>query len=141
MAVTTTTPDLKVGSVYREAGRTYRAHPVALLVPGAILFLAFGVPSALFGEATTDQGVGPVLAALIAQSLGALSSFLYYGYCEEVADQARSGEVSVRAALADTRPVLLKLIAVSIIVELLVGLGLVLLIVPGIILAVRWALV
>jgi flagellar biosynthesis protein FlhB len=141
MAVTTTSTDLKVGSVYREAGRTYRSHPVALLVPGAILFLAFGVPSALFGEATTDQGAGAVVAALLAQSLGALSSFLYYGYCEEVADQARSGEVSVRRALNETRPVVLKLAAVSVVVELLVGLGLVLFIVPGVLLAVRWGLV
>ena len=131
----------EVGRVYRDAWRTYRAHPAALLVPGAVLFTLFGIPSALFGEVTTDRGPGEVVAALTGQALGFLSSFLYYGYCEEVADQARSGVVSVRAALADTRPVLLKLIAVSIIVELLVGLGLVLLIVPGIILAVRWALV
>jgi hypothetical protein len=141
MAVTTTSPDLRVGSVYREAARTYRAHPAALLVPGAILFLIFGVPSVLFGEATTDQGAGNLLAALLAQSLGAFSSFLYYGYCEEVADQARSGEVSVRRALNETRPVVLKLAAVSLIVELLAGLGLVLLIVPGLLLAARWGLV
>jgi len=141
VAVTTTSTDLRVGSIYREAGRTYRAHPAALLVPGAILFLIFGVPSVLFGEATTDQGAGAVLAALLAQTVGTLSSFLYYGYCEEVADQARSGQVSVRRALNETRPVLLKLAAVSVIVELLAGLGLVLFIVPGVLLAARWGLV
>jgi hypothetical protein len=141
MAVTTTSADLKVGSVYREAGRTYRAYPAALLVPGAILFLIFGVPSVLFGEATTDQGAGAVATALIAQTVGSLSSFLYYGYCEEVADQARSGQVSVRRALNETRPVVLKLAAVSVVVDLLVVLGLVLLIVPGVFLAARWGLV
>src|SRR4051794_7159967 len=104
MAVTTTSPDLRVGNVYREAGRTYRAYPAALLVPGAILFLTFGVPSVLLGEATTDQGAGGVLTALIAQTVGSLSSFLYYGYCEEVADQARAGQVSVRRALNETKP-------------------------------------
>ena len=141
MAVTTTSADLGVGSVYREAGRTYRSHPAALLVPGAILFLIFGVPSVLFGEATTDQGAGAVLAALLAQTVGSLASFLYYGYCEEVADQARSGNVSVRRALDETRPVVLKLAAVSVVVDVLVGLGLILLIVPGVLLAVRWGLV
>src|SRR2546423_7228435 len=105
MAVPTTSADLKVGSVYREAARTYRAHPVALLVPGAVLFLVFGVPSVLFGEATTDEGAGAVLTAVVAQALGSLSSFVYYGYCEEVADQARSGQVSVRRALEETKPV------------------------------------
>src|SRR5206468_3574713 len=44
-------------------------------------------------------------------------------------------------ALAETRPVLLKLMWVSVIVEVLVAFGLVLLIVPGILLTVRWALV
>src|SRR4051812_28063563 len=141
MAVTTTSADLKVGSVYREAGRTYRAYPAALLVPGAILFIIFGVPSVLFGEATTDQGAGAVATALIAQTVGSLSSFLYYGYCEEVADQARSGQVSVRRALEETRPVVLKLAAVSVVVDVLVGLSLLLLIVPGVLLATRWSLV
>jgi len=46
----------------------------------------------------------------------------------------------VRRALAETRPVLFKLIAVSVIVEVLVAFGLLLLIVPGILLAARWAL-
>lgn len=141
MAVTTTIPEVKVGSVYREAARTYRSHPAALLVPGAILFLIFGVPSVLFGEATTDQGAGAVVAALIAQTIGSLSSFLYYGYCEEVADQARSGEVSVRRALNETKPVVLKLAAVSVVVDVLVVLGLIGLIVPGVLLAARWGLV
>lgn len=141
MAVTTTSPDLRVGSVYREAARTYRSHPAALLVPGAILFLIFGVPSVLFGEATTDEGTGAVAAALTAQTLGSLSSFLYYGYCEEVADQARSGEVSVRRALNETRPVVLKLAAVSVVVDVFVVLGLILFIIPGVLLAARWGLV
>jgi hypothetical protein len=131
----------EVGSVYREAGRIYRAHPAALLVPGAVLFLLFGVPSALLHEVTPDQGVGAVLLVLAVQTLGFTSSYLYYGYCEEVADQSRSGEVSIGRALEDTRHVLFKLIAVSVIVELLVGLGLLLFIVPGVLLAARWAVV
>ena len=141
MAVTTTSPAVRVGSVYREAGRMYRSHPAALLVPGAILFLIFGVPSVLFGEATTDEGAGAVVAALVAQTVGSLSSFLYYGYCEEVADQARSGSVSVRRALNETKPVVLKLAAVSVVVDVFVVFGLILLIVPGVLLAARWGLV
>ena len=131
----------EVGSVYRDAWRIYRAHPAALLLPGAVLFLLFGVPSALLHEVSSDQGIATVLLVLAVQTLGFTSSYLYYGYCEEVADQSRKGEVSISRALEDTRHVLLKLITVSVIVELLVGLGLLLLIIPGVLLAVRWAVV
>jgi hypothetical protein len=131
----------EVVSVYRDAWRTYRAYPAALLVPGAILFLAFGVPSALLHEVHSDDGVAAVVVVVAVQTLGFTASYLYYGYCEEVADQARGGAVSIRRALEDTRPVLFKLIAVSVIVEVLVGLGLLLLIVPGVLLAARWAVV
>jgi hypothetical protein len=131
----------EVAGVYRDAWRIYRAEPVALLVPGGILFLVFGVPSALLHEISSDQGVAAVLLVLAVQALGFSSSYLYYGYCEEVADQSRRGDVSIRRALEDTRHVLLKLIAVSVIVEVLVGLGLLLFIVPGVLLAVRWAVV
>jgi hypothetical protein len=131
----------EVGGVYRDAWRIYRAHPAALLLPGAVLFLVFGVPSALLHEVNSNEGLAAVLLVLAVQTLGFTSSYLYYGYCEEVADQSRTGEVSIRRALEDTRHVLLKLIAVSVIVELLVGLGLLLLIVPGVLLAARWAVV
>ena len=141
MAVSTAIPATKVGSVYRDAWRIYRSHPWALLVPGAVLFGVFGLPSAFLSETTTKDGLPAGLLSVGAQTLGWISSFLYYGYCEEVAEQARTGEVSVRRALAETRPVLLKLMAASVIVELLVAFGLVLLIVPGILLTVRWALV
>jgi hypothetical protein len=133
--------DLRAAGIYREAGRIYRAHPVALLLPGAALFLVFGVPSVLFGEATTTQGAEAFATALTAQSLGLVSSFLYYGYCEEIADQSRTGGVSVSRALRETRGVLFKLIVVSVIVDVLVVLGLALLIVPGILLSARWGLV
>jgi flagellar biosynthesis protein FlhB len=131
----------EVGAVYRGAWRIYRAHPAALLLPGAVLFLLFGVPSALLHEVNSNDGVATVALVLAVQTLGFTSSYLYYGYCEEVADQSRSGEVSIARALEDTRQVLFKLIAVSVIVELLVGVGLLLFIVPGVLLAVRWAVV
>jgi hypothetical protein len=135
-----------VGSVYREALRIYRLHPVAILVPGIVLFVIFGLPSALLNEVHTASGVDfpveQVALVLGVQSLGLTSSFLYYGYCEKVADQSRrQAEVSVRRALWDTWHVLPMLITASIVAELLVGIGLVLLIVPGVYLACRFAVV
>src|SRR5713226_1678599 len=135
----------EVGSVYREAWRTYRSHPVALLGPGAVLFLAFGLPSALLHEVHTtsvDLAVERLALVLSVQTLGFTSSFLYYGYCEKVAAQSRrQAEVSVRRALSDTWHVLPMLITASIVAELLVGIGFVLLILPGVYLLCRFAVV
>ncbi|HEV7461516.1 MAG TPA: hypothetical protein VGN78_13345 [Solirubrobacteraceae bacterium] len=134
-----------VGNVYREAWRTYRAHPVALLLPGIVLFIVFGLPSAILNEVNTtdvDFAVERVALVLGVQTLGFTSSFLYYGYCEKVADQSRrQAEVSVRRALSDTWHVLGMLITASIVAELLVAVGLVLLIVPGVYLLCRFAVV
>src|SRR2546430_5549824 len=143
MAVRTASPALstRVGRVYREAWRAYRAHPTALLVPGAVLFLLFGVPSALLSETTSDDGVVAVLLASGTQTLGFVSSFVYYGYCEEVADQAREGAVSVRRALEDTRGVVLKLITVTVLAEALVGLALLIPVAPLLLLALSSATV
>ena len=143
MAVRTASPALRtrVGRVYQEAWRTYRAHPAALLVPGAVLFALFGVPSALLSDTTTDDGVLAVLLSSGAQTLGFVSSFLYYGYCEEVADQAREGAVSVRRALKDTRGVVLKLIAVTVLAEALVGLSILIPLFPALLLELSTATV
>jgi hypothetical protein len=68
--------------------------------------------------------------------------FLYSGYCEAIAHQDRAGvEVSVRAALRSTAPTLPALIVASLVAGVLIVVGLVLLVVPGLWLMTRWALV
>ena len=55
-----------MGNVYREAWRTYRAHPVALLLPGIVLFIVFGLPSAILNEVnTTDVDFAVERVALV----------------------------------------------------------------------------
>ena len=128
-------------SIYREAWDTYRKYPASLLVPGFVLFAVFGLPAALLHE-TKATGIADVLLLLGIQLLGFTSSMLYYGYCEKVAAQARGGEgVSIRKALSDTSRVLLQLTAAALTAEVLVALGLLLLIVPGVYLAARYAVV
>lgn len=120
----------------------YGRHPVALLGPGLVLFAVFGVPEAfLEGELEELEGVpvvevsGVVLLAVIAF----LASYLYYGYCEEVFEQARRGPVSTGRALWATVPVLPALVAASLLVGLGVVVGLALAILPGLWLLTRWA--
>jgi hypothetical protein len=115
---------------------------VALVAPGAVLFVAFGVPAAILDEVNTDTGVGQVVLASTAQLLGLTAAFLYYGYCEEIVRQSNAGiEVSVAEALVATAHVLPRLIAGSIVTSVAIAAGLLLLIVPGVWLLMRWALV
>ncbi len=119
-----------------------RAHPVALLVPGVVLFVAFGAPAAAFDTLPGDADAADVVLVLVAQGLGLATVFLYSGYCEAIAHQDRVGEeVSVRAALRATAPTLPALIAASLIAGAGIVFGLALLIVPGLWLMTRWVLV
>jgi hypothetical protein len=128
--------------IYREAWRVYRSHPVALLLPGAVLFAAFDVPAALLNEIHENSELEEILLVLGAQLFGFVSTFLYYGYCEKLANQARvASTVSIRRALIETRYILLALIVSSVAAETLVTIGLLLFVIPGIYLAVRYAVV
>lgn len=132
----------EVLGTYREAFRVYGRHPVALLGPGLVLFAVFGVPAA-FVEVEFEELEGVAVAEVVGLVLLALTAFLasylYYGYCEEIFEQARHGPVSTRRALTATIPVVPALAAASLLVGLGVVVGLVLAILPGLWLFTRWA--
>jgi hypothetical protein len=129
-------------AVVRDAWRVVRAHPVALIVPGVVLFVLFGIPAAILDKVDTDTGLGRVALASTAQLVGLVASFLYYGYCEEIVRRARAGgEVSVAAALAETAPVVPALILAGFVTWVCILFGFALLILPGLWLLTRWALV
>lgn len=133
-----------VVGTYREAFRVFRAHPLALLGPGLVFFAAFSVPQAFLEgaledvEEVTAVDVGGVALVLV---ISFVTSYLYYGYCEEVFEQARHGPVSIRRALSATLPVLPALVVGSVLVALGVLVGLAMAILPGLWLLTRWAVV
>lgn len=127
--------------MYLDAWEVLRSHPVALLAPGVVLFVAFGIPAAVLQELDSAD-VGHVLLVAAAQIFGFTSSYLYYGYCEEITEQSRrGGGVSIRRGLADTWSVLPALILGSVIASTLTVIGFLLLIGPGVWLTLRWAVV
>lgn len=106
-----------------------------------MLFAAFGIPAAVLQE-LHGADLGHVLLVVVAQILGFTSSYLYYGYCEEITEQARrGGSVSIGSGLADTWSVLPALILGSVIASTLTVVGFLLLIAPGVLLTLRWAVV
>jgi len=128
-----------VTPVVREALRIYREQAAAVLLPGVVLFLAIGLPIAVLGEVPAKSG-GDVLLRLGAASLDLLASYLYYGYVDDVAQEARGGgAVGIRRTLARAVPVVPALIAGSVLVSLGIVLGLLLLVLPGVWLATRMA--
>lgn len=134
----------EVAESYREAFRVYRDHPVALLGPGLVLFAVFALPGAFLEAELEDlEGVPliEVVGFVLLGGIGFLASYLYYGYCEEVFEQARRGQVSTRRALWATVPVVPALVGGSLLVGLGVVVGLVLAILPGLWLLIRWAVV
>ncbi len=131
----------EIARVYVEAWAIFRRHPATLLVPGVVLFVAFGIPSVLLGDVTLTPSVAGFTAVLQAEIVGFAAALLYYGYCEEVADRDRGGEpVPMGSALLDTAKVLPSLAATSMLSALAFGLGLVLFVLPGILLVFRFSL-
>lgn len=128
----------RVLDTYREALAVYRHHPLALLGPGLLFFAVAGVPGALLERVELHTAL-EIAGVVVAQLSGVVVSFLDYGYCEEVARQSRRGPVSTRRALADTLAVLPGLIGVAVLAGVGIAAGLLLLILPGLWLGVRWA--
>lgn len=125
--------------VVREALRIYREQAAAVLLPGVVLFLAVGLPIAVLGEVPA-KSTGDVLLRVVAGFLDLLASYLYYGYVDDVAEEARrGGSVDMRQTLARAVPVVPALIAGSVLVSLGIVLGLLLLVLPGVWLATRMA--
>lgn len=130
-----------VNAVVREAVRIYREQARAVLLPGVVLFLAIGLPIALLGE-VPEKSTGDVLLRVAAGFLDLLASYLYYGYVDDVAEEARGGgSIGIRRTLARALPVVPALIVGSVLVSLGIVLGLLLLLLPGIWLATRMAVV
>lgn len=104
-----------------------------------VLFGAAAVPVVVVDQFPAGSTAVNAGLELVGGLFGLIASFLYYGYCEEVADQARRGEVSIRRALGQTARVLPALFVGSVVAAFGIIIGLVLLIVPGIWLLTRWA--
>lgn len=111
-----------------------------LLGPAVVVFGAIGLPVGLLQQYTGPH-VADAALSVAAGLLGATALLLYTGYIDEVADHQRRGDVVRTAAtLRELAPVVPALAVVSIAYALSVVVGLVLLIVPGVVLATRLAL-
>jgi hypothetical protein len=126
---------LDVGDVVSKVFRIYSQQAGVLLPVAAVLFLI----DALFRLLAIDR---PLLGA-VAGIVSLVISTLYAGMVVELVSDVRDGRLdhTVGELFRTVGPVVLPLIAVSILAGLGITLGLILIIIPGLILMTIWALV
>lgn len=105
------------------------------LIPAALVVFAVVALS----ELVFDEG----LLVLIASAIGIVAHTFYTGMVVRLVDDVRDGvlDASVSSLFASVAPVALTLIVASLLVGIGVGIGFILLIVPGLFLMTIWAVV
>jgi hypothetical protein len=126
---------IDVGDVISKVFRIYVDYAGVLLPVAALLFLI----DALFRW----LGLDSVGLAFVGSVVGVILNTLYTGMVVELVNDVRDGRLdqTVGGLFGAVTPVLFALLAVSILAGIGIGIGLVLLIVPGLILATFWAVV
>jgi hypothetical protein len=133
---------LSLPAVVRDAAAAYRRHWKVLLLTALALFLPLGLLEALseeFQELDAESGLelAEAIAILLSAGIGATVGEVFYtGVVAAAVTSHRSGVRHELSEIVRHLP-LLRLLAVDILFALLVGVGLVLLVVPGVI-AFTW---
>jgi hypothetical protein len=126
---------LDIGEVISKVFRIYADHAGVLLPVAAVVFLL----AALFNALALDSTGLSVVASVI----GIVLSTLYTGMVVELVNDVRDGRLdqTIGGLFNSVTPVLLALIAVSILAGIGLFIGFVLLVIPGLILLTFWSCV
>jgi hypothetical protein len=126
--------DIDAGRVIGEAFDIYKNNFGALVGVGLIVFIVAGILEGLLSEIGT---IGSLLGTIV--RLVALA--LFTGFVVKLVDDVRDGrrDFSVGDLISSATPYIATLIVVGFLWGLGVGIGLLLLIVPGVILATFWS--
>jgi hypothetical protein len=127
-------PQLSPGDVIGRAFTIYRDQ-IGVLLPAALLVFAVDA----LARWVFDHGVLTLVSVLISLVLGTLYEGMVVQLVRDVQDGRRDNTLG--KLFGSVSPVLVPLIAVSILAGLGIGIGLVLLIVPGLILLTLWSVV
>jgi hypothetical protein len=135
---------LDLRAVGREALSAYRAHAGVLLLTAALVFIPLGLVEAALNplddldaeDASGGAIAGLVGAALLVAFTATLGDVFYTGVVAGIVAEHRTGARRELANIARTLPYG-RLVAVDVLFALLVGVGVIALIVPGVI-AFTW---
>jgi hypothetical protein len=132
-----------IGSVLDEAWTLYTRHFVRFFLIALAVFLVLNLLSGLLAVSLDDEGIGVVLFAIANAVIGIVGYFWVQGALVEAAADVHDGkqELDFGETFARVRPLLPTLIVAGLLAGLGIGVGLILLIVPGLYLLTRWALI
>ncbi len=126
---------LDVGTVLQRVLDVYKSQ-FGLLIPAAlILFIPVAILNGLIAKG------GGVLAAILAGVLGVVATYWYQGMVVEATEDILDGrrDHTIGSLFSSVSPVLLPLIGAGILAGLAIGIGFLLIIVPGLFLLTIWA--
>jgi hypothetical protein len=134
---------MTIGSVLDESWTLYtRFFTRFFLVAGAV-FLVLNLLTALIYVSLDDEGIGLALATLVNAVIAIVGYFWVQGALVEAAADVHDGkqDLDFGDVFARVRPLLPALIVAGLLAGLGIAIGLILLIVPGLYLLTRWALI
>lgn len=126
---------LTVGGVIEQALDLYRAHAAPLILAGVVVFLIAAVVQAIL------QNADSAILGLLSSIVSLVATALYTGFVVTLVADVRDGKRDFTAGelLSSASHAILPLIGFAILFALGVGIGLFLLIVPGLYLLTIWS--
>jgi hypothetical protein len=132
-----------IGAVLDETWTLYTKHFVRLFLIAFAVYLVLNLLSAVLGVSLDDEGLGLVLFSLLNAAISIVGYFWVQGALVEATADVHDGKQNLEfgETFARVRPLLPALIVAGILAGLGILVGLILLIVPGLYLLTRWALI
>jgi hypothetical protein len=132
-----------VGEVLGEAFELYKRFFWRFVATAAVVFVVLDLASAFADRASGSSVTADLLWSLIGIVLSVVGAFWLQGALIEAVRDVRDGRIdtTIGELYERTRPRLPALIAAGIVAGIGIALGLVLLVVPGLFLLTRWALI
>lgn len=129
------TSSIDVGGVVSKVFDLYRQYAGVLLPVAAVIFLVEGVLTLLFDDS--------LVLSFVVAIIGIVLAYLYTGMVVHLVDDVRDGRLdqSVGQLFSRVMPVLGTLILAAILAGIGIGIGFVLLIVPGLVLLTFWSVI
>jgi hypothetical protein len=134
---------MTITEVLEEASHLYTRFFWRFVGTAAIVFVVLDLATALADRAGIESLTADLLWTLIALVLSLVGSFWMQGALVEAVSDVRDGRIdtTIGELYRRTRPKLAALIAAGIVAGIGIVIGLILLIVPGLFLLTRWALI
>jgi glycerophosphoryl diester phosphodiesterase family protein len=132
-----------IGAVLREAWALYKRFFARFVVVAAAVFLVLGLVDALISSVGDDDGLALVFWGVVGVVISIIGYFWLQGTLVEAVRDVRDGraDVPVSELFRRTRPRLPALIVAGLLAGIAIGVGLILLIVPGLFLLTHWFLI